>query len=99
MEMVISNKAVAVLSSGSGDGAYSDKAFAVGVLGLYKCYFQYLTSPCNSQTSSCNPYPPKLHPEPIVFFDLKSQNKNCFQVGAEVLIRSPNVKIYQEYIL
>jgi hypothetical protein len=30
MEMVISNKAVAVLSPGSGYGAYSDKAFAAG---------------------------------------------------------------------
>jgi hypothetical protein len=26
----------------------------------------------------CNPYPFGLHPEAIAFFDLKSQNKNCF---------------------
>jgi hypothetical protein len=32
--------------------------------------------------SPCNPYPLGLHPEAITFFDLKSQNKNCFQVRA-----------------
>src|SRR4028119_1441628 len=37
-------------------------------LGISKCDYQYLTSPCN-------PYPLWLHPEPIAFFDLKSQNK------------------------
>ncbi len=36
----------------------------------------YITSPCNSR-------PPGLHPEVIAFFDLKSQNKNCFWLRAE----------------
>jgi hypothetical protein len=55
-----------------------------------------LLSPPNSP---CNLHPFTLPTELIVFFDLKPQNKNCFQAGAEVLIISPNVKIYQEYIL
>jgi hypothetical protein len=40
-------------------------------LGLYKASLRYLTSPCNL-------HPPTLHPEAIAFFNLKSQNKNCF---------------------
>ena len=44
-------------------------------LGIDKPHFQYLTSPCNSQTSPCNPHPPGLHSEAIAFFALKSQNK------------------------
>jgi len=36
MEMVISNKAIAVLSPGSGDGAYFGKASQLGMLDLYK---------------------------------------------------------------
>jgi hypothetical protein len=37
-------------------------------LGISKCDYQYVTSPCN-------PHPPRLHSELIAFFDLKSQNK------------------------
>ncbi len=45
-------------------------------IGIYKETFRYSTSPCNS-------YPPGLHLEAIAFFDLKSQNKNCFWLRPE----------------
>jgi aminoglycoside phosphotransferase len=42
MEMVISNKAIAVLSPGSGDGAYFGKASQLGMLDLYKERLRWL---------------------------------------------------------
>jgi hypothetical protein len=51
--------------------SYAELAFGCGVLGLYKASLTYLTL-------SCNPAYLTRSPEPITFFGVKSQNKNCF---------------------